>query len=140
MRSSTFAAVACMAAGVFGSCMNDDQAYGVATHFQTLISAYSNASATAYLTEDFADTSDSVITLIDGGCNGVPVPLGVTTFSSRDQFEAGQGGQPNITFTILNVWHNCDTVFLRWKSPEPNPTSPGMSLVFLVLCRDMTQL
>lgn len=121
MRASVFAAVSFMAAGAFADCLVDDSAMVVAEHFQTLISAYTNASASAFLTTDFTDYSDSVTTLIDGGCNGVPIPLGVATFTSRDQFEAGQGGQPNITFTILNVWHNCDTVFLRWMSDDPNP-------------------
>nr|POE78549.1 hypothetical protein CFP56_60781 [Quercus suber] len=125
MRSSIFAAVSCLAATAFGACMSDPQAHEVAVHFKTLISAYTNASADAYLAEDFVDTSDSVITLIDGGCNGNPVPLGISTFNSRAAFEAGQGSQPNITFTILNVWHNCDTVFLRWKSDTPNPNTPG---------------
>nr|POE56620.1 hypothetical protein CFP56_33592 [Quercus suber] len=125
MRSSIFAAVSCLAATVFGACMSDPQAHEVAVHFQTLISEYTNSSAEAYLSENFVDTSDSVITLIDGGCNGNPVPLGISTFKTRAAFEAGQGGQPNITFTILNVWHNCDTVFLRWKSDTPNPDTPG---------------
>jgi hypothetical protein len=35
---------------------------------------------------------------------------------------AGQGGQPSIPFEILNLWHTCDTVVIRWRSaqsPEP---------------------
>lgn len=124
MRTSIFATVSCLAATVFGSCMTDAAAHEVAVHFQELISAYTNASAEAYLTANFHDTSDSVTTLIDGGCPGTPLPLGQTTFSSRDAFIAGQGGQPNITFTILNVWHNCDSVFLRWSSNDPNPDVP----------------
>lgn len=79
------------------------------------------------LTTDVHDYSDSVIELIDGGCpNSSPgpaayIPLGSATFDSRATFEAGQGGQPNITFELLNVWHNCDTVTLRWRSPNPGP-------------------
>ncbi|KAH9834695.1 S-adenosyl-L-methionine-dependent methyltransferase, partial [Teratosphaeria destructans] len=42
--------------------------------------------------------------------------LGATTFASRAAFEAGQGAQPAIPFEQLNLWYNCDNVFLRWRS------------------------
>ncbi|KAK5116638.1 hypothetical protein LTR62_007312 [Meristemomyces frigidus] len=106
------------------NCMDDDQALVVANNFASLVSAYTQADAEAVLSPTFSDYSDSVIALIDSGCPSGPVPLGVATFSSRAQFEQGQGGQPNITFNIQNVWHNCDTVTLRWKGPQPNP-GPG---------------
>ncbi|KAH9842242.1 S-adenosyl-L-methionine-dependent methyltransferase [Teratosphaeria destructans] len=118
--------------------MNDDQAYRVASNFGSLISAYSNASAQAYLTTNYTDYTDSVIELINSGCNG-PEVLGEATFAGLEAFEAGQGSQPNITFELLNVWydvvnpastsswlidmirHNCETVTLRWEGPMPNP-------------------
>ncbi|KAK5111265.1 hypothetical protein LTR62_005293 [Meristemomyces frigidus] len=115
--------------GGSGMCMNDAQANVVANNFKATIAAYTNATASAVLTSDVQDFSDSVIELIDGGCPssaaaGGPapyIPLGSATFASLAAFEAGQGGQPNITFNILNVWHNCDTVTLRWRGPMPNP-------------------
>ncbi|KXT17177.1 hypothetical protein AC579_331 [Pseudocercospora musae] len=99
-----------------GACMSDNDAQTVANHFNELISNYSNSSANAYLTSDFNDYSDSVSELINSGCNAGPATLGAATFTSRAAFEAGQGSQPNIPFKQLNVWHNCDTVTLRWET------------------------
>lgn len=42
--------------------------------------------------------------------------MGSATFDSLASFKAGQGSQPPIPFEILNLWHNCDTVTIRWKS------------------------
>lgn len=60
-------------------CMTYDQATKVANNFGSLISAYSNASAEAYLTVDFTDYSDSVSELINSGC-----PDGPATVSIRE--------------------------------------------------------
>ncbi len=32
---------------------------------------------------------------------------------------AGQGSQPAIPFKILNLYHTCDTVIIRWRSQGP---------------------
>jgi len=96
-------------------CMTYDQAQKVANNFKTLISDYSNATAEAVLTVDFTDYSDSVTELINSGCKG-PQALGEATFDSRVAFEAGQGSQPNIPFELLNLWHTCDTVVIRWRT------------------------
>jgi len=97
------------------TCMSQAEAQQVADNFQSLIADYSVDDANAFLSEDFMDYSDSVSSLIDAGCTG-PQPLGDATFSSRAAFEAGQGAQPPIPFEQLNVWYNCDTVFLRWRT------------------------
>ena len=60
-------------------CMTYDQASTVANNFASLISAYSNASANAYLTANFEDYSDSVSELINSGC-----PNGPATVSSNN--------------------------------------------------------
>lgn len=99
-----------------GACMTDADAQTVANNFEALIANYSDALANATLTENFHDYTDSVIELIDSGCPNGPVPLGVPTFDSRASFEIGQGSQPPIPFKQLNVWHNCETVTLRWMS------------------------
>jgi len=96
-------------------CLTYDQATVVANNFGSLISAYSVADANKYLTVDYTDYSDSVTELINGGCTG-PQPLGAATFTSRASFEAGQGSQPDIPFQILNLWHTCDTVVIRWRT------------------------
>lgn len=105
-------------------CLDDGAAQKVAENFRSLITNYSNASAAAYLTEDFHDYSDGVNTLINSGCPNGPQPLGSPTFTSLESFQAGQGSQPNIPFEILNVWHGCDFVAMRWKSPQPQATGP----------------
>ncbi|KAK4575326.1 25S rRNA (adenine2142-N1)-methyltransferase [Recurvomyces mirabilis] len=109
------------------NCMDDSQAEKVADNFAHLVSAYTKADADAVMAPDFLDYSDSVTALINSGCPNGPVPYGAPTFASRDQFEAGQSSQPNITFTILSVWHNCDTVILRWRGPLPNPFPNAIS-------------
>ena len=93
---------------------------------------YSNAQ------HSFHDYSDSVNTLIDNGCPNGPKALGgsTATFSSRAAFEAGQGGQPNIPFTLLNVWTACNVVIIRWDSSNPattvSPVEPVTGIAALV--------
>lgn len=101
------------------ACLDDNAAQKVAENFRSLITNYSNSSAAAYLSEDFHDYSDGVNTLINAGCPNGPQPLGTPTFTSLETFQAGQGSQANIPFEILNVWHGCDFVAMRWKSPNP---------------------
>lgn len=38
------------------------------------------------------------------------------TFQSRIDFEKGQASQPSIPFEKLNIWNNCNHVFLRWRT------------------------
>ncbi|USW47324.1 hypothetical protein Slin15195_G006430 [Septoria linicola] len=101
------------------ACLSDKEAQAVATNFKNLIANYSNELANASLTTDFVDYSDSVIELINNGCSNSPVALGTATFASRASFEAGQGAQPAIPFQQLNIWHNCNTVTIRWLSSGP---------------------
>ena len=79
-------------------CISAADAQEVADHFEPLISNYSNASATAFLTTNFTDYSSGVNSLINGGCADGPVDLDNPTFTSLIGFEAGQGSQPNIPF------------------------------------------
>lgn len=138
MRSIAAATISLFALGALarpapnqdkGVCLDNAAANKVANNFKALISAYTDEAAQEVLCTDVHDYSDSVITLIDSGCpSGAPagsplpfVPLGSATFDSLAAFEAGQGGQPNVTFNILNVWHSCEEVIVRWRSPQPNP-------------------
>jgi len=98
-----------------GACQSLADATQVADNFQNLIANYSDALANASLTVGFEDYSASVTSLIDNGCTG-PQPLDAVTFDGRAAFEAGQGSQPAIPFERLNLWYNCDTVFLRWRT------------------------
>ncbi|KAM0723803.1 hypothetical protein Q7P37_000793 [Cladosporium fusiforme] len=101
------------------SCLSDNAAQKVADNFKALIATYSDSLADQVLTVDFTDYSDSVNELINGGCDTGLAPLGSATFDSREDFKAGQGAQPAIPFEQLNLWHNCNTVTLRWKSAGP---------------------
>lgn len=115
------------------SCLTETTAYRVASNFRNLITNYSNSSAAAYLTQDFHDYSDSVNELINSGCPNGPAPLGTATFTSLTSFQAGQGGQPNIPFQILNVWHSCTSVTLRWRSSAPGgPANPQQQVTGIV--------
>ena len=138
------------------TCMSADEANQVALNFNHLISAYSEELANASLTVGFEDYSDSVISLIDAGCAG-PLPvrpinnpsashitadlffpqLGTATFSSRAAFIAGQGNQPDIPFDQLNVWYNCDTVILRWRTTL-NFTTPAAEFVTGIIVLETT--
>lgn len=94
-------------------CLCDSDADVIANDFAQLISNYSASFANLVLADDFIDQSDSVNTLIDSGTTS-PIPLGATTFATKADFIAGQGTQPNIPFTVLQTWHTCDTVIIRW--------------------------
>ncbi|KAI5365318.1 hypothetical protein Slin15195_G048520 [Septoria linicola] len=121
-------------------CLDDGSAQRIAENFRTLITNYSNQSAAAFLTVDFLDYSDGVNILINKGCPNGPQALGSPTFSSLEEFQAGQGSQVNIPFEILNVWHGCDFVTMRWRSsaPEANdiqPQQPVTGIVVLEVCQ-----
>lgn len=114
-------------------CMTDDEATHVAENFGNLISAYTNASAERVLCTSFTDYSDSVIELINNGCANGPVPLGAPTFTNRASFEAGQGGQPNITFNLLKTWNACDAVAIRWRTPNPGFVQPEQQVTGIIV-------
>jgi len=97
------------------TCMSASEAQTVATNFGLLLTNYTETFANEVLTEGFDDYTSSVATLIDAGCTG-PESLTTVTFPGRANFEAAQAGQPAIPFEQLNVWYNCDTVFLRWRT------------------------
>jgi len=124
MRSSVLAWVTTLLAGTaFAAdswaqprgafCLCDSDADVIGNDFAELISNYSEDFAKKVLADDYTDQSDSVNTLIDSGTTS-PIPLGSLTFASKAAFLAGQGTQPNIPFTILQTWHTCDTVIIRW--------------------------
>ncbi|KAK4505983.1 hypothetical protein PRZ48_003948 [Zasmidium cellare] len=127
---------------VNATCLLDNNAQKVAENYKTLFSNYSPQFANQVLTSDVIDQSDSVNWLIANGTN-CPPPLGSTTFNGRTAFEAGQGSQPNMPFTILNVYHDCTNVFVRWKFDQ-TVQSPqqvqGISVLGTTLNTDLTKL
>ena len=101
--------------------MNADEAQQVADNFKLLLTDYSVDLANKVMTSDVVDYSDSVDFLIKKSGVGTPVPYGTPVFSSRADFEAGQGTQPDIPFQQQQIWHTCKTVMFRWQSPQtPN--------------------
>ncbi|KIW87068.1 uncharacterized protein Z519_12365 [Cladophialophora bantiana CBS 173.52] len=63
----------------------------------------------ATLASDFSDISDS-INFMAG------FPLGSVTFPSKQAFDYGQGVlQPEVAVTVLNIWHDCNSITWRWR-------------------------
>jgi len=103
-------------------CLCDSDADVIANDFAQLISNFSQSFADQVLAPDYTDQSDSVNTLIDSGTTS-PIPLGSLTFASKGAFIAASAKQPPVPFTILQTWHTCDTVIIRWVANPP--TVPG---------------
>lgn len=128
--------------GHHGQCLNDDQAQQVADTWAALIQNYSDELADATLTEDFTDYSESVNTLINScpqGDAAKPIDLLAPTFTSRELFKTGQGQQPPINFELLNLWHSCNTVNLRWKTTNTaniTDVKPVIGLIALELVKN----
>ncbi|KJX95885.1 hypothetical protein TI39_contig950g00008 [Zymoseptoria brevis] len=95
-------------------CLCDETANNVALNFQHLFQDYSPEYVDTVLAVDFTDQTDSVAWLISNGTD-CPKQLGVPTLTGLAEFKAAQESQPNLPFPILNVFHNCDSVFVRWK-------------------------
>jgi len=118
-------------------CLTDGAANKVAENFKHLLSNYSDAFSNESMAVDLTDQTDSVAWLIDNGTN-CPIPLGATTLSSRADFQMAQGGQPNMPFDILNVYHDCNNVFVRWKfAVTPQPVQ-GISILLTSLNPNLT--
>ena len=89
------------------ACLNSATAAYLVNGYASLLTAYTNATAEAILASDFTDTSDSINWLAG-------IPLGGYTFSSKAAFEAGQGTQPAIGFTVTETITTCTEVAFRW--------------------------
>lgn len=114
-------------------CLCTATALQVADNFKDLINLTFNTTlAKIAFTKDFVDYSSSVNTLIDSGCTS-PIALDDPTFSSRSAFISGQSGQPPIPWENLNVWHNCDTVIVRWRSSAPGTVTPEEPVTGIVV-------
>jgi hypothetical protein len=133
VTAAAAAAVATLEERTFQVCLLDNDATKLANNFKSLILAYSKANAEAFLTQDFVDYSDSVNELINNGCPNGPAKLGLPTFTSRAAFEAGQSGQPSIPFEILNIWHGCTDVALRWRSSAPGFVQPEQPVTGIIV-------
>ncbi|KAI6844417.1 hypothetical protein KC332_g3692 [Hortaea werneckii] len=112
----------------YEECVTDEEAENMADVFRQLIQDYSDELALNALTEDFVDYASVVNSLMN---RGAQYPKNITgpTFDGRQEFMDGQGSQPKIPFTTLNVFHGCRTVTVRWKterSANGQPTEQAM--------------
>lgn len=105
-------------------CLCDSDADQIGQDFADLISNFNQTFAEQVLAPDYTDQSDSVNTLIDNGGTS-PIPLGALTFATKAAFISASAQQPPVPFKILQTWHTCDTVIIRWVANPP--TAPGVS-------------
>jgi len=122
-------------------CLNDQQAQVIATNYGDLIANYTDALANVALSQDFTDYSESVNTLINEcpqGSAAVTLPLLSATFNNLTSFEKGQGQQAPINFFQQEIWHNCDTVIIRWETTNTAPIAnpkPVVGLITMETCQ-----
>jgi len=90
-------------------CLPNYIAGEIVNSFLSLISAYNGAVADNLLADNFVDTSDSINYLAG-------IPLGGPTFPAKVAFEQGQGSQPPVPVSLLNIDAvTCDGVIaFRW--------------------------
>lgn len=93
----------------YGNCLHLGAATQIVNEFLSLISAFNSNTANALLADNFVDTSDSINYLAG-------VPLGSPTFPSKAAFVQGQGTQPAVPISLLNIDAvTCDGVIaFRW--------------------------
>ncbi|KAG9815109.1 hypothetical protein KCV05_g18582, partial [Aureobasidium melanogenum] len=109
------------------TCISAPDASLIATNFGLTISNYTEPLAVQLFTNNFTDQSDSVLTLMhEPGLQAQD--LGKLTFSSKANFLAAQGAQPNVPFEILNLWNTCNTVIIRWLSAQTPLPVQGISV------------
>lgn len=105
-------------------CLTSEDADEVAEVFRQLIQGYTLELTNEALTEDFVDYSSAVNIIRNRGGEGPLIVNGVT-FSSREEFSAGHGRQPNIPFDTLNVWHGCNHTSVRWQTLRSGNGQPN---------------
>jgi hypothetical protein len=99
------------------SCLCSYTAHQTADNIQTFFANYTNEFARALLTPDIVDYTDSVQFLMNNGTN-CPQPLGSATFPNRKTLIDAQGAQGSIPWKNLNVFWDCENVFIRWASEQ----------------------
>lgn len=119
--------------------MTPSQATAVAKLWPSLIGNYTHALAQAALTADYTDYSESALSL-NQACprvNGTAPPLTSPVFTSRAEFEEGQGSQPPIDSEILNIWPSCENVVLRYNMTNLG-TRPVITVIVIEAVRVST--
>ena len=55
--------------------------------------------------------------------------LGTASFTDREQFKTAQAAQPPVPLEILNLWHTCNTVIIRWRSAQTPQEVTGIDVL-----------
>lgn len=105
-------------------CLTDEDANAVAGVFQQLIQGYTLELTEEALTVDFVDWSSAVNIIRNRGGEG-PNVVNAVTFTSREEFSANHGKQPNIPFETLNVFHGCNSTSVRWQTLRSGNGQPN---------------
>jgi len=91
-------------------CLTPESAQYLVAGYSGLLTAFTTDNVNTFLSDSFTDASDS-INFLTG------TPLGTATFPTKEAFIHGQGAQPPIGFTVLNIDAvTCDTIAFRWEA------------------------
>jgi len=112
--TSTVASVTCLSSAAASYLVNG---------YASLLTAYDNNTANALLASDFTDTSDSINYLAG-------YALGTTTFPSKAAFEAGQGSQQAIGFTVASIDFSCLSATFRWTASLGQYPVKGINILY----------
>jgi hypothetical protein len=108
-------------------CIPTDVLAGIQNAWISTLTNYQQSTAENLLYPGLQDFSDSINYI--GG-----FPLGQVTFPSAQAYEAGQGAQPPIGFTVLNpgAIYTCDGyITLRWKGDVGSKQLPANGITIL---------
>ncbi|KAI0466066.1 hypothetical protein F4859DRAFT_519415 [Xylaria cf. heliscus] len=107
-------------------CLTPRDGAKLASRYADLIGAFAADKACSVLTLDFAETSDSVNTVLG-------IPAGNVTYDGRDAFIAAQHCWPAVAMDIVAVDAvTCDTVVLRWTQRWTDTSITGISVLVAV--------
>jgi len=107
------------------SCLGDADVEHLVNGFALLVnSTYSPELAADIISPTFNDFSDS-INFLTGQTPGLP------TFSSKAQFDAGQGGQPPVPMEIISIDAvSCTSVAFRWIAMPGQYAVKGITIFY----------
>ena len=98
------------------NCLTDSEAKHIGRLWTQLIGNYTTSLAQNALVPNYTDYSASALSLnkVCPQAPHAPPSLLDPVFHNRTQFEEGQGSQPPIKSKILQVWHGCHDVTMRY--------------------------
>lgn len=99
------------------NCLSDKDALDVGNLWRALIGPYNQTTFDEGVVANYSDYSASALSLNSICLQAPGPPLNATDplFTTRAIFEMAQGSQAPIPSTVLDVWHSCSTVFMRYE-------------------------